>query len=158
MKITMTKKTKLILIGVGILLGLMILVPVALLFYLETDHAQRHIQTKVNKAIPGTISWEKFRFSLVKGKFELKNVLLRGPSDEKLAGFDRLFINLSWLTLFQKNLTVEDLTLEKPWARLRKDKDGKLNLTEAFPPSKPEKEKKKEKTSGACLSTLWSVP
>ncbi len=156
MKITMTKKIRLILIGVGIFLGLMILIPAALLFYLETDHAQSRIQAKVNKAIPGTISWEKFHFSLVRGKFELKNALLRGPSDEKLAGFDRLFINLSWLTLFQKNLTVEDLTLEKPWAWLRKNKDGKLNLTEAFPPSKPQKEKKKEKSSGLPVNIVVS--
>lgn len=141
----MTKKRKLILVGMGIFISLMILVPVGLLFYLETDHAQGIIQTKINNAIPGTVSWEKFRFSLLRGRFELKNVLLRGPSDDKLAGFDRLFIDCYWPALFHKELVVSELTLKKPNADLRVNKEGKLNLTDAFPPPKKDEKPKKEK-------------
>ena len=140
----MTKKKKLIFIGLGIFLAFAILLPVGLLFYLETDHAQDLIQAKVNQAIPGTISWEEFRFSLLRGRLELTDVLLKGPKDDELAGFDRLFLDLSWLTLLKGDLTVSELTLESPRADIRIDKHGKLNLMEAFPPSKP-KEKEDEK-------------
>ncbi|MDM8525097.1 translocation/assembly module TamB domain-containing protein [Desulfococcaceae bacterium HSG8] len=146
----LTKKTKLILVAAGIFLGLIILTPIVFLFYLETDHAQNFIRSKVNQAIPGTILWKKFRFSLLRGRFELKNALLKSPSGEELAGFERLFVNISWPGLFRKSLTVEELTLEKPSASLRVDENGKLNLTEAFPPG----EEKKEKTGGLPLNII----
>lgn len=141
----MTKK-KIILIsaGIGIFLILMIILPISILFYLETDHAQDLIQSEINKAIPGTISYEGFRFSLLNGKIELRDALLKAPSDEKLAGFDHFFADVSWLTLFRGDLTVESLVLEKPWARLRKDSQGNLSLMEAFPrPKETEQPEKK---------------
>jgi len=131
------------LIGAGIFLCLLILIPAGILFWLETDHAREFIQTRANNAIPGSVSWEKLRFSLLGGRLELKNVLLRSPSDEELAGFDRLFVNLSWATLLKGDLTVEEVTLEKPHADLRADAQGRLNLLDAFPPSEPKREEKK---------------
>ncbi|OQY60138.1 MAG: hypothetical protein B6245_02935, partial [Desulfobacteraceae bacterium 4572_88] len=139
----MKKRTLFILIGAGIFLCLLILIPAGILFWLETDHAREFIQTRANNAIPGTVSWEKLRFSLLGGRLELKNVLLRSPSDEELAGFDRLFVNLSWATLLKGDLTVEEVTLEKPHADLRADAQGRLNLLDAFPPSEPKREEKK---------------
>ncbi|MCP4347883.1 MAG: hypothetical protein GY795_20460 [Desulfobacterales bacterium] len=141
----MTKKVKKVFIGIGIFFGLIIFLFVTTLFYLETNHAQQFIQGKINKAIPGTVSWEELSFSLVKGKIELKNVLLKDPADNKLAGFDRLFLDLSLSTLLKSDLTVETLILEKPWAMLKTDSKGKLNLMSAFPAPKPEKKPKKEK-------------
>jgi hypothetical protein len=45
------------------------------------------MQVKVNESIPGTISFENFRFSLLKCEFEFKDMLLKGPSNDELAGF-----------------------------------------------------------------------
>jgi len=44
-------------------------------YYAKTDHALHLMQVKVNESIPRTISFEDFRFSLLKGEFEFKNML-----------------------------------------------------------------------------------
>ncbi len=139
----MKKRTKWILIIAGILLCLMIIVPAGILFYLESSHCQGILQKEINKKIPGKISWEKINFSLIKGNIELKHILLKGTSDEELAGFDRLFLDLSLSTLIRKEFTIAEITLEKPWANLHIDKDGNLNISKAFPPSAPEKKEEK---------------
>lgn len=46
-------------------------------------------------------------------------MLLKGPSNDELAGFDRLFVELAWISLFRGELTVADLRLEKLWATIR---------------------------------------
>ncbi len=140
----MAKKTKFILLGVGVCLMLMLFAPVALRFYAETKQAQQTLQAKINQKIPGKISWEEIRFSLFMGKFELKNVQLKDRSGNELAGFDRLFADFSWDTLIRGDLTVAELTLENPRADIRIDTEGKLNLAKAFPPSKPKAPEEKK--------------
>ena len=135
----MKLRIKHILMGTGVLAGLFFLFATGAVFYLKTDHAHRLVQTKVNESIPGTISWKKLRFSLLKGEFELENFLLKGPFKDDLAGFDRLFIDISYSTLFRKELTVEALTIEKPWAALQVDSEGQINLMRAFSDSITEK-------------------
>lgn len=135
----MRLRIKHILIGTGILAGLILLLAAGAVFYLKTDHAQRLVQAKVNASIPGAISWKRLRFSLLKGEFELENFLLKGPSNDVLAGFDRLFIDISCTTLFRGDLTIAAFTLEKPWATLQVDSEGQINLMQAFPASKREK-------------------
>jgi autotransporter translocation and assembly factor TamB len=133
----MARTIKQIFIGIGTLFCLVVVLLVGVLFYLKTDHARRLIQSKVNKAIPGTISFEGFRFSLLKGEFEVRNALLKGPSDDELAGFDRFFIDLSWTPLLDGDLTIAALVVEKPWTTLRVDSQGQVNLLRAFPAPKP---------------------
>jgi translocation and assembly module TamB len=142
----MARKMKTVFIGAGVLIGLMILLLTAAVFCLNTDYAQGLIQAKVNAVIPGTISWEKSHFSLLRGEFELKNVVLKGASDDELAGLDRLFVDLAWTTLLKGDLTVASLILEKPWATIRVAPDGQINLMEALIASKrEEKEPHQEK-------------
>ncbi len=137
----MATKMKRAVIGLGVLLGLMILLLTGAVFCLNTDYAQGLIQAKVNAVIPGAISWEKSCLSLLAGEFELKNVVLKGPSDDELAGLDRLFVDLAWTTLFKGDLTVASLILEKPWATIRVDRDGQINLVDSLITSKREEKK-----------------
>ncbi len=150
----MNKKIRIALIGIGIFSGLMMLLSAALLFWIETDYARNVIQAKINKAIPGSISYDTFRFSLPGGRIEIKNAVLKDPSDSELAGIDRLLIDLSWLPLLRGDITVAELTIERPRADIRVDKAGHLNLMSAFPPSKPEKEEKKKKRKGLPLNIV----
>ena len=142
----MAKKIRAVLIGTGILVGLIILVLTGVIFCLKTDYVQGLIQAKVNDVIPGAISWKKLRFSLLTGEFELKNVVLKGPSDDELAGLDRLFVDLAWTTLFKGDLTVSGFILEKPWATIRVGRDGQINLMEALISSKRDGQKPKQET------------
>jgi len=98
----MTKLIKRCFIGLGIVLGLLFLLLLVACFYLQTGHAQNFIQGKINAAIPGVISWEGFRFSLLKGDFEFEKVLLKGASGDELAGIGHLSIGLSWTRLLKR--------------------------------------------------------
>ncbi len=136
------KRLKIIAISLSICLLLAILLVTAGLFYLETEHARNLIQSRVNAAIPGTLTWTGFEYSLLNGRIELKNAKLQDPDGEKLAGFKRLFVKIAPLALFKKEIRVESAILEKPQADLRVEADGTLNMQRAFPRGQPKEEKK----------------
>ena len=142
----MRKASKRFFFGSGILFGLILLLFLVTIFYLQTDHARLLIQEKVNGLIPGSISCKKLRLSMLTGELELMHVLLKDPDGKSLAGFDRLFVDLSLITLLKGNLTVAMLVLEKPWATLKVDKEGEINLVDIFfsPDSIEEKPVEKE--------------
>jgi translocation and assembly module TamB len=150
----MNRKIRIALIGIGIFSGLMTLLSVSFLFWIETDHARNFIQAKISKAIPGKILYDTFRISIPRGRIEIKNAVLKDPSDAELAGIDRLFIDISWLPLLLGNLTVAELILERPRADIRVDSAGNLNLMTAFPPSKSEKKEEKKKSRGIPLNIV----
>jgi autotransporter translocation and assembly factor TamB len=141
----MVRFVKLVLTSTGVLFALIFFLLVGVIYYAKTDHALHLMQVKINESIPGTILFEDFRFSLLKGEFEFKNMLLKGPSNDELAGFDRLFVGFAWISLFRGELTVADLRLEKPWATIRVDREGGINLMRAFPPSKTQEEEPRGK-------------
>jgi translocation and assembly module TamB len=155
----MTKLIKRCFIGLGIVFGLVFLLLVVACFYLQTRHAQQLIQGKINAAIPGVISWERFRFSLLKGDFEFEKVLLKGASGDELAGMELLSIELSWTKLLKRELTVAELRLQQPWAALQADTNGTLNLTGAllYPKgdaAEPKKESEEKKTTGIPIEIV----
>jgi autotransporter translocation and assembly factor TamB len=128
-------------IGSGIFLGVMVALVAGVFIYFHTQHGQRLIQAKVNEMIPGTISYDNLRYSLLGGRFELTNVVVKGPYEDNLVGFERLSIDLSWIPLLRRNLVVAALVLEKPWANIQVDREGEINLMRAFSPPKSEDEK-----------------
>ncbi len=99
---------------------------------LKTDPVQVFIQNRINAIIPGSVRWEHFRFSLIKGDFEVTGCVLKGPSEEDLARFDHLSISLLWSALREGNIVLSSVIIEKPRVIIRTEKDGSLNLTKAF--------------------------
>ncbi len=71
----MARLVKRVLTCIGILFALVPFLLVGVVYYAKTDHALHLMQVKVNESIPRTISFEDFRFSLLKGEFEFKNML-----------------------------------------------------------------------------------
>jgi len=132
----MLKLVKICLFSMGVFLGLIFILLGGALLYLHTDHAQALIQRKINELIPGSVSWEKPHLSPLKGEFTLQNLSLKGPLDEDLAGLERVSVNLSWITFLKGGLTIESIIGEKPWAALRSDRKGELNLIRALARSK----------------------
>ena len=139
----MTRRIKQILVGIVILFGLILLLFIGILFYMKTDHALRLIQDRVNDLIPGAVLCGGLHFSLLKGEFELRRMLLKDPSGNDMACCDRFFVDFTWSTIFKRELTVETLIIEKPWATIRVDKKNKINLMRAFPASKATGQKTK---------------
>jgi len=142
----MSKRKKYILITLCAMAGLVVVALVGARVYLSTSHAQRTIQAKIDTAIPGAITWDDLSLSLFGGRVELTHFLLSGPEGEKLAGFDRLYLDLAVTDLFKKTVTVADFVLASPWADLKRDQNGDLNLLKAFPKPGPAPEQPKEET------------
>jgi len=128
----MKKLIKPIIIGIVIIIGLIALLITSAHIYLQTDHAQKHIQAKINEMIPGTISWETSQFSILKCVFELKNVALKDISHETIAGIEKLSVKISRLSFFKGELVFTLLILEKPWAAIRVDNDGSVNFLQTI--------------------------
>ena len=143
----MTRRVKKLIIGSGTFLGVMVALVAGVLAYFHTQHGQRLILAKVNGMIPGTISCDKLRYSLLKGRLELVNAVVKDPSGNNVAGFDRFSIDLSWIPLLRRNLLVSALVLEKPWANIQVDGEGEMNLLRAF--SRPKSEETEPETGEA---------
>ncbi|MBC8430877.1 MAG: translocation/assembly module TamB domain-containing protein [Desulfobacterales bacterium] len=122
-------------IAAAILLSVIVIVA-AIAAYLNTGHARRLILDRINGAIPGAVTLENIRFSLLAGSVDLHNPVILNPSGEKLAGCTRLYADIEWTALLHQTLAVTDLLIEYPWAKLRLDTSGRLNLMQALLPPK----------------------
>lgn len=123
--------------GVGVILGLVLLLLASGRLWVTSESARPLILARINAAMPGTLSWDRLRVSLLAGTVDLRGLRLDGPDGEALIALDRAFVNLSWGGLFRKTLLAEALILEKPRVWLATDAAGSLNLAGAFPASEP---------------------
>ena len=128
----MGKPVKKVLKGVGISFGVLILLLSSAVFYLKTGHALRLVQERVNALIPGSVFIDALDFSLLRGKLDIQRLVLKNSSEEDLAGFDRLQINISWLPLLMGELRVAACDVESPWTKLAVDEAGHINLMDAI--------------------------
>ena len=140
----MTKRINWILKGIAILLCIIIVMIAGVYFYLNTNHGRKYIQTKISESIPGSITWNNARVSLLTARVDVKKVVIKDPSGEEVAGFDRLLIEYSWSSLLRGALTIKVMLLEKPWTTLRAEKTGEINLIRTFVPATPEAPAKRE--------------
>ena len=119
---------------------LFILVTVALIagrLWITSAPAQAMIQKRINKAIPGTLSWDGLSLSLVKGEVEVRTLRLQDPAGEPLFSLDRGVVNITWTALLHGELAAEAVTLEAPQLHLKAEENGTLNILTAFPPATP---------------------
>ncbi len=144
----MHKILKIILITFGIFIGLILIALIGIRIYIGTDAGQAFVRSKINNTLQGELQWEAMDLSLLDGRIELKDLLLTGPDGAEITGLDRLFLDVSLGALFGGDLVIESVILEKPWAHLKVDEDGNLNLQEALPkpgPEAPPPEEEKKK-------------
>ncbi len=123
---------KWVLIGIGSVIVVVLFMMLGIQIYLNTEQVQARIQAKVNQKIPGTLTWSRNRFSILGGKVDLNDVLLKGPENNKLMELDRLFIHVSWTGLLNGEINVNDIFFENPKVSLSKDRSGNLDLIQAF--------------------------
>jgi translocation and assembly module TamB len=143
----MNKHIKRIIKGIAFFLCIIIVMMTCAYFYLNTDHGQKYIQTKINESIPGSITWSNARISLLTGRVNVKKVLIKDQNDEEVAGFDHFLIEHSWLSLLRGELTITLVLLEKPWITLRADKTGETNLIRTFKQGAPDTSTKRKETT-----------
>ncbi|WP_373501839.1 hypothetical protein, partial [Desulfococcus sp.] len=133
----MAKWLRIALVSTGTGAGLLILLLAGGVSYLKTPQAQRGIQQQINRALPGSVSWRRLDFSVLAGRIDIDDLLVAGPSGERLAGLARCRIDISWLSLLNGRIGVEEAIVEHPWADLAVDETGRLNLMRAFPALAP---------------------
>ncbi|MEJ2656644.1 MAG: translocation/assembly module TamB domain-containing protein [Desulfobacterales bacterium] len=117
---------------IGFILAIVLLGVLGIQLYLNTEPVKEKIQARINQAISGTLTWRTSRFSVLNGEMELTDVLLKGPSNNRLVELNRVRIHVSWIGFLTENFTIKDLLLENPKIFLSQDHSGNLNLIQAL--------------------------
>jgi outer membrane protein OmpA-like peptidoglycan-associated protein len=86
-------------------------------------------QLAVYASVPASLARMEFNpFSLELDVFALS----LGTAEQHDVGFDHLYVDLSWDSLFRRTLHLSEVHLEAPRAQLRFAKDGTFNLAQLF--------------------------
>jgi hypothetical protein len=83
----------------------------------------------------GDIRINPFLLQVTIGQFSLT-----APGGEKLLGFDRLFVDFEWSSIWHRAYSFAAIDLTSPFANATVAKDGSLNLMQLRPkaPAKPD--------------------
>ena len=111
-----------------------------ILFWVKSSHGLQWVQSRVNTAIPGQITAEKLGLSLVHPRLDLYGVVLYDSRGLSLAGFSHLSVGLDWGSLWRREIRLNRIRLQGPWAELAMDEATGLNLITALMPVAHEKE------------------
>jgi autotransporter translocation and assembly factor TamB len=139
---------KKVLFGLGTAAGLLLLLVVGLLFYVQTDSAHRIVRSRLNAAIPGSVSWDRLDLSVFAGRLEIAGLRVVDPEDGEVVSAGLARVNLAWTALPGGAVRVQEARLESPRVDLRPGPDGRLNLLRAFAPPGPPSEEKPRETGG----------
>ncbi len=128
----MGKWLKRLTITTGAILLFLVAIAACGWIYLNSEHARGWLQRQINSRIPGSLTWERHKLSLFKGAIEIQNFHIQGPDQAKIAGFNRLMVNVEWQSLLHGEIRVKELNLETLWADLVQPAQGPLNVIAAF--------------------------
>lgn len=115
----------------GIIFSLVICLVIGLHIYVKTGSAQKLVLAKINEFIPGSLSWQELRSSLLKGQLEIVAGVLADPEGKELVRVDDLVINLAWYKIITGELVIEKAHIAAPLVDLGLDRDGNLALVRA---------------------------
>lgn len=127
-------------------------------FYLNTDHAQRVIQDRVNAAIPGSVGWQEADISIFGGRIAVTGAVVSGTEGGTIIDAGRLFADVSMIDLLRGSLVLV-AEIENPRVMLVRDTDGGFNIVRAFAdPEKtrihPEEEEKRKIASPFSMNVV----
>jgi translocation and assembly module TamB len=137
--------------GVGIVL--LLVLAITFVFSLQTRPIQRVLQDRISSAIPGSIQWERLRFSFWRGAVSLRALEIKGQDGVKIAGFKSLDIHFSLNALKNHTIKVKKLRWKGLTADIVSDSSGQLNIVRAFV-SGPSKKAPAPDTAG---SFDWNI-
>ena len=118
--------------GLCIIIGAGLVVGTCALWYFHTDLARTQLLTALNQRIPGSVSIQDCRFSLLSGRIDIWNLRIVDFLQQEAARCDHLSLSISWWQLFQGKLRVLSATIDKPRIRICIDPDGALNFSHIF--------------------------
>ncbi len=117
-------------------------------FWIQSDNGRQWLETQINSRIPGNITVAGLELSLLQPSLSIEGVVVKDPQGRALAGFGHFSAGFDWKGLMQREIRVDHILLQEPWADVVILKNGNLNLMTAVVP--PDQEKKPEPaTSGS---------
>ncbi len=115
-----------------VLISLIILLSGVALLCIKSTFIHQSIISHVNRLIPGTISLERMRISLLAMRIEIRNLALADSAGTRMAGIDQLVVDLSPAALLRRTLIVEEVLIDHPWVQLELDTNGRFSLLNAL--------------------------
>ncbi|MDX9963249.1 translocation/assembly module TamB domain-containing protein [Desulfobacter postgatei] len=116
------------LLGVCLVAGMV----AAGLFFIETQPAQAFIQKQVNKAIPGTLSWEQFRLGLREGRVQISGIHLKDASGKEVAGISLVEARVDWSALTRHKIELNQILIDKPVLDIGMSAQGEVDILSAL--------------------------
>ena len=102
------------------------------LFWIKSNHGLQWVQSRINTVIPGKITIESHRLSLLRPGLDLYGVALHDPQGLALAGLAHLSVELDWRAVWRREIRIKRLLLQGPWTDLAVDKTAGINLMNAL--------------------------
>lgn len=128
----MGKPLRHLITGFCVMLGVSTLLGIGVIWYLHTDHARTQILNALNGRIPGSVSIQNHRFSLMSGRIDIWNLRIIDLFQEEAAECDHLSVSISWWQLLRGKLHIQSAIIEKPHINLSVAPDGTLNFSHIF--------------------------
>jgi translocation and assembly module TamB len=122
------------------LVAVVVVVFCSALVWIKSSQGLHWLQARINRSIPGKITVEKHRLSLVRPRLDLYRVVVHDSAGVALAGFDHLSMELDGWSLWRREIRLEHILLQAPWADLAVDEAAGVNLIAALVPPAPAKE------------------
>ena len=141
-------------IAIGALAACLFILTVSLAIFVNTDHFRNILLNKINAAIAGNLTTTGHDISLLKGRVALQNLTLENPPGNRLATLDYLMVDIAFLPLLTRTLVIETMAVKKPDIRLKIDKEGVVDIVEAFNASPPVKKAQTQEQSGTSFDVI----
>jgi translocation and assembly module TamB len=147
----MVKMRKPMLLIAAILVAVVCIVLVSALFWIQSSHGLRWVQSRINTAIPGKITIDNQRLSLLRLSLDIDGVTLFDPQGLTLAGFRHLYVEFDGWALWQREIRLKSILLQSPWAKLNVDDATGINLMNALIPPAEKGQPETTTSEGAGL-------
>src|SRR5215216_441262 len=134
------------LIGAVTFLGLILILAIAIFWYIRSGRLDRYIQAKIVEALAEygiRAEVEKTHLSITGYTVTLDNInLYAGDARDAFGKVDNIKVSFSVLSYLRQRINITEVTVNHPQVWVAYDKDGKFNLAALRPP--PSKQQAKE--------------
>ena len=137
----------------GVMAGLFAILVMVLGWFLQSPAFQEIVRNRVvlelEKATGGDVEMHSLTWNLSKLEVEAKGITIRGlepATDAPLVHIDRLYARVHIVSFFERNIDLQQLTLEQPVIHIIVNPDGSTNVPEP-----------KVKSSGDHLQQLFDL-
>lgn len=130
----MQKILKPLLLTVTLVVAVAFIVCCGMLLWIKSSRGLEWVQSRINAAIPGQITIAGHDLALLLPRLELSDAVLFDPEGLALAGFGHFSVQLDWWALLRREIRLDRVVLQDPWADLRVDQTRGVNLMAALVP------------------------